>query len=210
MSAAISRPDPLRLPAALAARICHDIAGPLGALSATLELLAEDGDPEALAIARESATMLSARLRLLRAAWAEEVEVPGTRVMQILAGGLPNAERLRVTISLDADMAPSLRRLGLNLLLLASASLPRGGDITLGSRPDGLLLTIGGRDAAWPASLAACAASPSPVDQDWPEPRGLAVPMVCLLAEAQGLWVDLLSETELAVLPRERKEAVLF
>ena len=114
MSAAISRPDPLRLPAALAARICHDIAGPLGALSATLELLAEDGDPEALAIARESATMLSARLRLLRAAWAEEVEVPGTRVMQILAGGLPNAERLRVTISLDADMAPSLRRLGLN------------------------------------------------------------------------------------------------
>ena len=204
------RADPLRLPAAVAARICHDIAGPLGALAATLELLAEDGDPEALAIARESAAMLSARLRLLRAAWAEEVEVPGTRIMQQLAAGLPNAERLRVTISLDAEMAPALRRLGLNLLLLAAASLPRGGDIHLGGRLSGhlggpvggLLVTIGGRDAGWPAALAECAASAAPADLDWPDPRGLAVPMACLLADAQGLRIDVLSETELSVRPR--------
>ena len=196
------RADPLRLPAALAARICHDIAGPLGALAATLEMLAEDGDPEALAIARESAAMLSARLRLLRAAWAEEVEVPGTRVMQQLVPGLPNADRQRVTINLGTEMTPGLRRLGLNLLLLAAASLPRGGDIHLGGQPGGLLLTIGGRDAGWPAGLAACAASAAPADEDWPEPRGLAVPMACLLAEAEGLRIDVLSETELSVRPR--------
>ena len=196
------RPDPLHLPSALAARLCHDIAGPLGALAATLELLAEDGDPEALAIARESAAMLSARLRLLRAAWAEEVEVPGTRIMQQLVAGLPNAERLRVTISLPSEMAPGLRRLGLNLLLLAAASLPRGGDVHLGAQAGGLLLTIGGRDAAWPMALAGCAASAAPEDQDWPDPRGLAVPMACLLAVAQGLRIEVLSETELSVRPR--------
>jgi len=191
--------DPLRLPAALAARICHDIAGPLGSLVGTLDMLAEDGDPEALALARESAAILSARLRLLRAAWAEDVEVPGTRIMQALVPGLPNAERLRVTLELDPVMAPSLRRLGLNLLLLGSAALPRGGDILLQGHDGGLRLRVDGRNAAWPDTLAACADATEPGDMAWPDPRRLAVPMACLLAAAQGLHITVLSETELSV-----------
>jgi histidine phosphotransferase ChpT len=192
-------PDPLRLPSALAARICHDIAGPLGALTGTLELLAEDGDPEALALARESAAILSARLRLLRAAWAEDVEVPGTRVMQALVPGLPNAERLRVTMELDQTMQPSLRRLGLNLLLLGSAALPRGGDMLLRGSADGLLLRVDGRGAAWPDALAACARAADLAAMTWHDPRGLAVPMVCLLAASLGLRIILASTTELLV-----------
>ncbi len=191
--------DPLRLPAALAARICHDIAGPLGSLAGTLDMLAEDGDPEALALARESAAILSARLRLLRAAWAEDVEVPGTRVMQSLVPGLPNAERLRVTMELDAAMTPGLRRLGLNLLLLASAALPRGGDVLLQGQTDWLRLRVDGRNAGWPETLAACAQSVGAVAMSWPDPRSLAIPMACLLAEAQGLGIRVLSDTELAV-----------
>jgi histidine phosphotransferase ChpT len=191
--------DPLRLPAALAARICHDIAGPLGSLAGTLELLAEDGDPEALALARESAAILSARLRLLRAAWAEDVEVPGTRVMQGLVPGLPNAERLRVTLELDPAMAPGLRRLGLNLLLLASSALPRGGDVLLQGDEDWLRLRVDGRNACWPPALAACAQAGNAGAMAWLDPRSLAVPMACMLADAQGLCVRLLSDTELAV-----------
>jgi histidine phosphotransferase ChpT len=198
-------PDPLRLPAALAARICHDIAGPLGSLAGTLDMLAEDGDPEALALARESAAVLSARLRLLRAAWAGEVEVPGTRVMQALVPGLPNAERLRVTLELDPVMAPALRRLGLNLLLLGTAALPRGGDITLQGHDGGLRLRVDGRNAAWPPALAACAHEGASAAEASAlasaDPRGLAVPMACLLAAAQGLRITLLSETELTAAP---------
>jgi histidine phosphotransferase ChpT len=189
--------DPLRLPAALAARICHDIAGPLGSLAGTLDMLAEDGDPEALAIARESAAILSARLRLLRAAWAEDVEVPGTRVMQALVPGLPNAERLRVTLELDPAMTPSLRRLGLNFLLLGSAALPRGGDVVLQGHADVLRLRVAGRNAGWPAALAGCAAAGEAAAMSWQDPRSLAVPMACLLATRQGLRIVLLSETEL-------------
>jgi histidine phosphotransferase ChpT len=193
--------DPLRLPAAMAARICHDIAGPLGSLAGTLDMLAEDGDPEALAIARESAAILSARLRLLRAAWAEDVDIPGTRVMQGLVPGLPNAERLRVTLELDPVMPPALRRLGLNLLLIGSAALPRGGDIVLQGHGGGLRLRVDGRNAAWPDTLAACAEAPARTAMDWTDPRGLAVPMACLLAAAQGLRIALLSETELSAAP---------
>jgi len=187
----------LRLPAALAARICHDIAGPLGSLAGTLDMLAEDGDPEALAIARESAAILAARLRLLRAAWAEDVEVPGTRIMQALVPGLPNAERLRVTLELDPCMAPGLRRLGLNLLLLGSAALPRGGDVVLHGQAGVLRLRVAGRQAAWPEALAGCAAAGEAAAAEWRDPRGLAVPMACLLAAARGLRIILLSETEL-------------
>jgi histidine phosphotransferase ChpT len=193
--------DALRLPAALAARLCHDIAGPLGSLASTLDMLAEDGDPEALAIARESAAILSARLRLLRAAWAEDVEMPGTRVMQALVPGLPNAERLRVTLELDACMAPSLRRLGLNLLLVGSAALPHGGDILLHGEAAALDLRIAGRSAAWPAALAACAAGGESAARLCSDPRSLAAPMACLLAARQGMRVTLLSETELTVRP---------
>jgi histidine phosphotransferase ChpT len=193
--------DALRLPAALAARICHDIAGPLGSLAGTLDMLAEDGDPEALAIARESASILAARLRLLRAAWAEDVEVPGTRIMQALVPGLPNAERLRVTLELDQAMAPALRRLGLNLLLLGSAALPRGGDIVLHGEAGALRLRVIGRNAAWPERLAACAAAGAAAASGWRDPRGLAVPMACLLAASQGLRIILLSETELTTSP---------
>jgi len=189
--------DALRLPAALAARICHDIAGPLGSLAGTLDMLAEDGDPEALAIARESASILAARLRLVRAAWAEDVDVPGTRVMQALIPGLPNAERLRVTLELDPCMAPGLRRLGLNLLLLGSAALPRGGDVVLHGQAGVLRLRVAGRQAAWPEALAACAAAGEAAAAEWRDPRSLAVPMACLLAATQGLRIILLSETEL-------------
>ncbi len=209
MSDSSIAPGPLRDPrlhlaCALAARICHDIAGPLGALAGTLDMLAEDGDPEALALARESATILSARLRLLRAAWAEDVEVPGARVMQTLVPGLPNAERLRVTIELEHTMQPSLRRLGLNLLLLGSAALPRGGDILLRGDADGLMLRVDGRGAAWPAALADCTTASDVSAMEWQDPRGLAVPMACLLAASFGWRIMLASGTELLVSRAEK------
>jgi hypothetical protein len=116
--------------------------------------------------------------------------------MQALVPGLPNAERLRVTLELDPAMTPWLRRLGLNFLLLGSAALPRGGDILLHAHADVLRLRVAGRNAGWPAALSACAAGEASATS-WSDPRSLAVPMACLLAAAQGLRVTLLSETEL-------------
>lgn len=65
----------LALAALLCTRLCHDLAGPVGAVSAGVELLADDPDPsflgEATALLRHSADASSARLKFLRTAFGE-------------------------------------------------------------------------------------------------------------------------------------------
>lgn len=63
------------LAALLCTRLCHDLAGPVGAISAGVELLADEPDAsflgEATALLRHSAEASSARLKFLRAAFGE-------------------------------------------------------------------------------------------------------------------------------------------
>jgi histidine phosphotransferase ChpT len=64
----------LRLVQLLNARICHDLAGPIGAISNGLELMcemgaAEDGENEALDLVRISAKQVSDRLMFMRVAF---------------------------------------------------------------------------------------------------------------------------------------------
>ena len=80
----------------LGARLCHDLAGTLGALAGTLDLAADGQDPEALELAAACAREASARLRLLRAAWSANPEQPD---LPRLIAGLPGAERLTVDLS---------------------------------------------------------------------------------------------------------------
>lgn len=65
--------DLLRLSAAVSTRLCHDLAGPVGALNAGIELLADETDAafitETAALLRHSAEAASARLKFLRLAF---------------------------------------------------------------------------------------------------------------------------------------------
>lgn len=82
--------DALRLAELLAARLCHELAGPIGALAGTLELAIEDADGAGFALALEQAAATAARLRLVRAAWGlpgEPLDVAGLR--ELLAGHAP-------------------------------------------------------------------------------------------------------------------------
>ena len=67
-------PEPLALAGAVCARVCHDLAGTLGAMAGMLDLVAESQDAEALALASSCARELTARLRLLRAAWGADTD----------------------------------------------------------------------------------------------------------------------------------------
>lgn len=128
----------LRLLELVAAKICHDLAGPVGAVANGIELLAEPGttaDPEVVEMLGSSARMASRRLQFLRAAL-------GT------ANTLPTADRLGAAreltqglvtdgrIALDwRSTAPEVERaasrgavkLTLCLVLAAFDVLPRGG-----------------------------------------------------------------------------------
>jgi histidine phosphotransferase ChpT len=128
----------LRIAGLLASRLCHDLVGPLGAVSNGLELIAEDDAmaKEALALAQRSAKRAASRLQFFRYAFGA-------------AGGEPNfgpAEARPIALNLlssgeisidwpegkDFDLPTGAGRLLLNLALLAAECLPRGGGIRVG------------------------------------------------------------------------------
>ncbi len=151
--------DALRLAELLAARLCHELAGPIGALAGTLELAIEDADDAGFALALEQAVATAARLRLLRAAWGlpgEPLDVAGLR--ELLAGR-PRAARVHLDLDgLDSTTAysPHVARLLLNVVLLATEGLPHGGTIVVAQpASDQLVVQLRGSRAASPARFTA-------------------------------------------------------
>jgi histidine phosphotransferase ChpT len=176
----------------LCARLCHDMAGPLGTVTGALDLAAEDPDStlESLQLAREAATQMVQRLRLSRAAWAGDcgaLDVPG---LMELAKGLPPRVHLD-TGGLSGRFAAPVARTLLNMMLLGMDALPRGGRIALSGTPGAdVLLMVAGPQAAWPAGLALALADPLATPLD--DPREIQAPLVALLAQEAGLRVSLL------------------
>lgn len=176
----------LRLADALCARLCHDLASPLGTLMGALEMVAEDPSAaeDAIPIANETAVALAARLRLLRAAWGGDCGPMGPTELLQLAQGLP--PRVRVDLQGlrgDAFDAP-LSRILLNLLLLAVEALPRGGVISLAGDDGSIAVSVEGKAAGWPAGLAQALAEPHGVALD--NPRAVQPPVTAILAQAAG------------------------
>ena len=169
----------------LTTRLCHDVAGLAGTLGGTLEMglgtPAEAADPEAAALAAETAHQLSARIRLFRAAWGGSDLDEAT--LNALADGLPNRSRLTLDLAAadialsDGLLAPGGPRLLLCLLLAACAGLPHGGALTVQPlHGGGFAVTMAGRRAAWPDALLS-AGPPALADA-----RGMATPMALMVA----------------------------
>jgi histidine phosphotransferase ChpT len=189
--------DPLRLAELIAARICHDLSGPIGPMTGMLELAQEDPAAinEALSAASQSAASLVARLRLLRCAWSADGGPMDTDTISGLAAAGLSRKRLALDMTglADAIFPPSTARLLLNVLLLAAEGLPGGGTITCSGQPEGDILTlIDGPRAAWPPGLAACLANPANVFQLPEDPRAIQVPFIALLASRPGPRLSLL------------------
>ncbi len=183
--------DALALAELLARRLCHELAGPAGALAGTLEMAIEDRDLDTVALAHEQATLLVTRLRLLRAAWGDG-EAMHAGELQALLAGLPRAAKVRTELDgLDPGVrfaAPAARVL-LNALLLAGESLPRGGRVTLTSAGAGATVSLHGKDAAWPPELADLLAE----EVAWRgvDARHLQAPLTVSLARAAGVALSL-------------------
>jgi histidine phosphotransferase ChpT len=192
-----SRRDSLRLAELLCTRLCHDLSSLLGTLDATLELAAEEPDPdgEAMGLARETAGELVHRLRYLRAAWGETGETLTLDGLKGLLRGLPRAERVAVDMSAlppGTVLAPAMARLLLNVLLLGVEGLPSGGRILLAGSAEDLFVRIAGPVAAWPGGLATCLADEAEAHAAARSARALQMPLTALLAHASGLRLSLL------------------
>ncbi|MFH5924842.1 histidine phosphotransferase family protein [Roseomonas xinghualingensis] len=179
--------DVLGLAQDLCARICHDLGGPLGALSGALEL-AEAEPVEALSVARDSAEAMRGRLRLWRAvAGGGTGPLDRQGIAELLAGTLANG---RVTADLsdlpDAPLPASLTQALLAGAMLGSEALPRGGIIHLAGDETGLAIWPEGRNAAWPAALTAMLAGEAVAG-----PRDVLAPLLLQLAGEAGMALAL-------------------
>jgi len=181
----------------VATRICHDLAGLLSALSGTLELAADD--PEAAALAAETAATLIARVQLLRAAWGGGAGPLGGASIAGFAQGLPGIERLHLDATgVEGELADVPARLALCLLLAAIPGMPRGGGVRFANAPrGGVQITLTGVGAAWPETMANCVASKAAWGDAF-RPRALAAPLACLLAEQAGWRISLAGATATA------------
>lgn len=187
--------DPLLLAGTLCARLCHDLAGSLGALTGTLEMAAEENDRDALILSVALAQELTARLRLLRAAWGTGNDLPDLASLQ---PGFPAAERLKLDTTRLEAADERVRRLALSLMMAATMALPRGGLISVRGNDCGLALTIEGPRAAWPEVLRMCAADEDALLEACEVPRAMPVAQACLQARALGMTIRLDDETHLS------------
>lgn len=183
----------------VAARICHDLAGPLGGLDAALGEAGDD--PAALPLARDAASVLRRRLALFRAAWTGQPAPLTHADLRHLAGGLPNAPRLHLEFAdlEDVSFAASAGPVVASALVLAAESLPGGGMLAFAGRPDGVaVLTIDGHRAGWPVGLGALLADAEAARDAVAALAGeagirtMAGPMTAMLAHEAGVRAGLL------------------
>lgn len=121
----------------LCSRICHDMAGPVGAVSNGLELAREMGDGidgEALDLVDMSARQMFERLRFFRIAFGlAEGAIRTTAEARSLVTPAVLGERCSFQWDQDdsapMDVGDKGLKLTLNMSLLAGETLPRGGGV---------------------------------------------------------------------------------
>lgn len=131
--------DKLDLAALLCSRVCHDVISPVGAIVNGLEVLEDEDDPAmknfALDLIAKSARQASARLQFARLAFG----AAGSAGAQIdtgdaekVARGFLEDDRTSLTWQLPRVLAPKNKvKLLLNLLVVATSTIPRGGRLSV-------------------------------------------------------------------------------
>ena len=154
----------LDLAALLGSRICHDLISPVGAIANGLEVLSSSDDEEMKQVALEligsSARQAARKLAFARLAFG----AAGSMGDEISLGDAQDlatdllAEDKRVNLVWEApreNRPKTVVKLLLNLLMIAMSCIPRGGEITVKTQGDALILQARGPRAALPEKTAA-------------------------------------------------------
>ncbi len=207
MSAPVTGPisiGALDLAALLCSRVCHDLISPVGAIVNGLEVLEEDKDEEtktfALDLIKKSAGQASAKLQFCRLAFG----AAGSAGAQIELGDAEKAARgliedgkTTIVWNLPRELVPKNRaKLLLNMLMVSSGAIPRGGTLTVDPFEAGYRVTAAGLNARLTAATAELlSGSPSqPVDAHAIQPLYTGI-----LARDCGLTVSAVGEGETVV-----------
>jgi histidine phosphotransferase ChpT len=127
----------LELAALISSKICHDVIGPVGAISNGLEILDEDDDADAksyaLEVIRNVTEQASARLQFARFAFGAAGSAGALidlRMAEEISRGFVGKSKHRLSWRGQAgQMAKEKVKLLLNLVASAISALPRGGNV---------------------------------------------------------------------------------
>jgi histidine phosphotransferase ChpT len=145
----------LDLAALLCSRLCHDLISPVGAIINGLEVMEEDKDEEtktfALDLIKKSATQASAKLQFCRlafgAAGSAGAQIELGDAEKVARGLLEDGKTTLVWNLPRALVAKNRAKLLLNMLLVASGTIPRGGTLTVEPMSEGYQVSARGLNA---------------------------------------------------------------
>jgi histidine phosphotransferase ChpT len=129
--------DSLDLAALLCSRVCHDVISPVGAIVNGLEVLEDENDASmrdfALDLIRKSSRQASARLQFARLAFGAAGSAGALIDLgdaEQVARGMFQDEKVKLSWNGPRALLPKNRvKLLLNLLVIATNAVPRGGTI---------------------------------------------------------------------------------
>jgi histidine phosphotransferase ChpT len=133
--------DGLDLAALLCSRVCHDVISPVGAIVNGLEVLEDDQDESmrtfALELIGKSARQASARLKFARIAFGAAGSAGASIDLadaESVARGMFSDEKTKLDWRAPQALFPKNKvKLILNLVMIATSAIPRGGliDVTI-------------------------------------------------------------------------------
>lgn len=131
--------DSLDLAALLCSRVCHDVISPVGAIVNGLEVLEDDSDTSmrefALDLIQKSARQASARLQFARLAFGAAGSAGASIDLgdaEQVAKGLFLDDKITFSWTSPRLLFPKNRvKLLLNLIMIATTAIPRGGSIAV-------------------------------------------------------------------------------
>lgn len=167
----------LDLAALVASRVCHDVISPVGAIVNGLEILEDEKDENMRAFAfdliKKSAEQASARLQFCRIAFG----AAGSAAAQLdlgdaeqVARGFVVDQKTSLIWEANRQLLPkNIVKLLLNLVLVATTTIPRGGEIKVTSEGEGeatsFAIVTTGVSARVPANVLGLLAGRAPEDR---------------------------------------------
>jgi histidine phosphotransferase ChpT len=131
--------------ALVSARICHDLASPLGAIANGMELLELSGlsDLPEAALVNESIASAKAKIEFIRVAYGiatSGTTLPPAKAQKILTN-IYAGKRFSVRWTIPLDTPRPAAKLLFLLIQCADSALPLGGEAVVSTTPDGWFVT---------------------------------------------------------------------
>ncbi|MFT8736497.1 MAG: histidine phosphotransferase family protein [Zymomonas mobilis] len=183
----------INLASLLCSRLCHDLLSPVSAMNNGIELLADEHDPEMRArcidLLSESAKVSASKLKFFRLAFGQgggfSEAVDTEEIREAIAGLFGFDHRIQLGWMMNEPvMEKEAVRILLNLSLIASDALVRGGNLDIGAEGHEMVIRAEGRRLVFDEQIEATLLGKTPQEQL--TPRLIAAWLIHTLIKERG------------------------